>query len=304
MNCKTTILTVNWNSADMLAYSLKNLTTKSEFPNNLRCIIIDNTNGRDKKLDNINIPGLNITVIKNNPGKLKGLHAHAHGLNCGFEKINTEYTLIVDPDIHVFKQNWDSFLLDIVKTQKIDALGTCFPRWWLGTYHNFPSPIFCLAKTDSLKEIDADWLPPQINIFFKLKNLLIRQLLRGFFLFNRRQLNSSPSLRKLTKVMESALPVCTLDTGYQLSRKSELKNILFNALYPDEISSLEQFPKQLEEVSLELARNFELYCYENEPLLTHQYGSQNFLLKTAKGKDREYWQELIGQFEQTISTKH
>lgn len=297
MSRKITILTVSWYSTELLQRLLNNLSSKAAKPQDIDILVVDNTNGRDKSLGELNIPGVNLSIIHNDPGNLKGLYAHSHGLNSGFAQLESEFVLTVDPDIYVFKQNWDSFLLEIITSKDIDSAGTGYPPWWLGTYHNFPSPIFCMAKTQSLKNTCADWSPPQVDIIVKIRNFLIRQLLRGCFIFNRRQLTRHRFLRKITKSMERALPICTLDTGYQLSRKKNLKSIIFESLYPDEIPLTVNNRKKTRECHRELAEHFEFYCYENEPVLTHQYGSQNFLLKTAEGRNRDYWLNLIEKIE-------
>lgn len=297
MNHKITVLTVNWYSADLIHDLLSNLIKKAQTPSNLSFLIIDNTNGKDEQLKKIPIPNAEIKIIPNQPGDLKNLHAHAHGLNYGFKQVNSEFVLIVDPDVHVFKQNWDDFLVTLINSKEIDAAGTSFPPWWLGTYHNFPSPIFCFAKMDSLQSINADWSPPKINIFTKIRNLIFRQLLRGGGIFNRRQLTSSPFLRKMTKKMEDYVPLCTLDTGFLLSQQEGLKISLFEAVYPDKVPTESEYGKSKLETSRNLARYFEFYWFNDEPILTHQYGSQNFLLKTVKGNDKSYWQTLIQDIE-------
>lgn len=295
---KITILTVSWYSADLLQDLTKNLSAKAKYPENLDFLIIDNTNGLDRNLDKLSFGDINAKILPYDPGKLKTLSAHAAGLNFGFKHVASDITLVIDPDTHIFKKYWDEFLVEIQAREQLDAIGTAFPSWWLGTYHNFPSPIFCFAKTYSLQKINADWMPPRTDIVNKLRNLILRQILRGFFVFNRRNLNSFPFMRKFTGTLEKFLPLCTIDTGFKLAgqaRKANLKSVIFAALYPDELPGNIKTPKT--SALNELSAQYELYGYGSEIFLTHQYGSQNFLLRTTKGRDRQYWKTLISEIE-------
>ena len=100
-------------------------------------------------------------------------------------------------------------------------------------------------------------------------------------------------LRKIAGYLEQKIKICSLDTGVQIANKAtknKIKSIIFEAIYPDD---LPPSPDSDSNVLHALASHFELYMYDSEIILTHQYGSQNFLLKTAKSSDRAYWRELI-----------
>jgi hypothetical protein len=295
-NSKITILTVSWYSSKLLQDLINNLVDKAKKPSKLQFLIIDNSNGEDRELENLTFAGITKEILKHNPGNLKNLSAHASGLNYGFCKITTEFTLLIDPDIHVFKQNWDTYLTDQINTKEIDAIGTAYPSWWLGTYHNFPSPVFCFAKTSSLQKVNADWMPEKITCLKKMRNFIMRQILRGAFLFNRRQLIKHPIFRNFTKQVENCLPVCSIDTGFHLAMQAEngnLKAETFKAIYKEDPILSSKIKNTESPAYCELATQYELYSYESEILLTHQYGSQNFLLRTEKGLDRKYWKELF-----------
>jgi hypothetical protein len=287
-----TILTVSWFSADLILSVIACLTEKAETPSNLNFLIIDNSNGRDLELNNLNFKGVQWEIIPNNPDPLKSLYAHASGLNLGISLIETEYVMIIDPDIHFFKQNWDTFFKQELNTHNLDFAGTAYPSWWLGTYHNFPSPICLFAKRDALQKLNANWLPPKISLLASAINLIKRQILRGGFLFNRRNLLKYRVLRKFAGCLEQKIKICSLDTGVQIAneaKNNKVKSIIFNAIYPEDLPTSADNSNALHA----LASHFELYMYDSEIILTHQYGSQNFLLKTAKGSDTAYWRELI-----------
>ena len=50
----------------------------------------------------------------------------------------------------------------------------------------------------------------------------------------------------------------------------------------------------------ELAKEFELFVFEDEPIMTHMYGSGVFHWKTEKGSDLDHWQELITRIEKYL----
>ena len=142
-------------------------------------------------------------------------------------------------------------------------------------------------------------MPVKTNLFIKLRNLFLRQILRGFFVFNRRNLIKFPHLRTLTLYIEKFFPICTIDTGYKLAAlagQGKISGITFQALYPDKLPS--NLNTNTNNALSELANQYEIYSHKDEIILTHQYGSQNFLLKTARGFDRQYWLKLIKEFEE------
>jgi hypothetical protein len=295
MNEKITVLTVNWNSAELLEFMLASLFSKAEFPENLSVIVIDNTNGSDSGLSLLKKKFSGIEIFPYDPGNAKGLYAHAAALNFGFTKIRTPFFLTADPDIFLFKKKWDTFCLNLIEEKKADAAGTQYPEWWLGTYHNFPSPVFCFGKTDAFKILGPDWTPFKSSAVMRIINFFLRQIVRGFFLFRRKNMNKYRTLRKSVMKLAGFYPLCSFDTGSAMALNQEkmkkFSSELFNAVYPDSLN------KNSEALTL-LAEYFEIYFYGNELILTHQYGSQNFFLKTDKGNDTHYWKNLIAQIEE------
>jgi hypothetical protein len=295
-----TILTVNWHSSNLIKDLLDNLCAKAANPQSINFLIVDNTNGEDRQLHDRLSHDKSVTILLHAPGPLKGLYAHASGINWGFKHIHTKYFLLIDPDVYLFKKNWDTTFIKELTTHRIDAIGTAFPDWWLGTYHNFPSPIFCFAKTASLKSLKANWMPTELNKSVKIRNFMLRQILRCAFLLNRRILFKYEKLRRLSKFLESSLPICTLDTGHPLSihaSNDKIYSKTFTALFNDAVNPVSKLETEYKKACAELANQYELYYYQNEIILTHQYGSQNFLLRTPKGADRAHWKKLINQID-------
>ena len=104
-------MSVSFNSSIHLKRLIDNFLLKTSQPENIKFLIIDNTDGKDKSLyavfDNLR----QIRILKNkNRFKQRSL-SHASALDFGLRHVDTDFTLIVDPDIHIFYKNWDEFCL-------------------------------------------------------------------------------------------------------------------------------------------------------------------------------------------------
>ena len=87
-----------------------------------------------------------IRILKNkNRFKQRSL-SHASALDFGLRHVDTEFTLIVDPDIHIFYKNWDEFCLKKIKGNHPTVIGAPYPQWKLGKVHDYPSVIFMFFK--------------------------------------------------------------------------------------------------------------------------------------------------------------
>jgi len=299
MNEKITVLTVNWYSSDLLNNMLSSVFNKAKYPKDISVLIIDNTFGRDDALCNLENKFSSVKIIPCDPRDEKGLNAHAIALNFGFQKIKTPYLLIIDPDVFIFKRDWDFFLKKIISEKKVSAIGTAYPRWWLGTYHNFPSPVFFFASMKELKKIKPDWLPLEAGLFKIAINGLFRNFLRAFFCFRRKYLEKFPLLRACAFFLEEKIPLCSYDTGSKLAsfaKNNFIESECFNAVFHDEMDNVVNHNNKLDVLN-EISKYFELYEYSGELMLTHQYGSQNLFLRTDKGSDSNYWRELIEKME-------
>ena len=299
LKANLTVITVNWYSTEFLEPLFSNLNKKAQWPRKIQYLVIDNTNSEDKQLSVLKQKNLNLTICPNYPKGEKGSRAHALGLNMAMDKLETEYGLIVDPDIHIFKTNWDSFCIDIIKNQGCSAVGATYPQWQLGKYHNFPNPVFCFFKTEDYKKINADWTAysksPLVNFF----NFCRRQILRLGILINRRRYQKYPAVRKMFGILEQIIGVCSNDTGSRIASKAKrnnMKAILFKAVLPDD-----EIIKGKNDFLISLAEQFELYSHNKEPILTHRYGSASKIWKTQKGHDLNFWKQQITNFERELS---
>jgi len=289
-----TVCSVNWFSCDFLEMLFDNLIQKAQTPDKLRFLIVDNTNGRDTDIEKIAAKFQNITIIKNDSGTLKGSPAHCSGLNVIMKNIETPYALIIDPDVYVFKKNWDAFLIDLTALSDVFAAGVSYPAWKLGTYHNFPNPIFCFFKTNRYREFSPAWSAYDVSKIILYWDFIRRNLLRLGIFINRKRFEDSKLIRTLWPHLEKIIGICSRDTGWRIAQKAEktgTKTILFQ---PQTISS-ENFEPDIPRSAI--AKYFELYCYQNEPIFTHKYSTNSTVFKTDKSGNYELWVQCIKQIE-------
>lgn len=295
-------MTVNWFSSDLLARLLSNLSKKAKYPDLVQYIIVDNTNGKDDNVYKLKLPDRSIHIKPIDNQNLTGSWAHAFGLNYATPGIKTPYTLIIDPDIHVFKQNWDEFLINELKKNHAIAIGAPYPSWKLGKYHNFPSPPFLLYETSEIKALGLDWTPFSRVPLRRLYFFLSRQIVRMGFLCTRQRLSQWPNLNKSAKQLESLFGVCAPDTGWLIAANSQnngLKSLLFKEAEGRNIP-FARYP--FANALHILADEFELYQYDNEPILTHKYSTSGYLWKTKRGRDHQYWLDSIQQIENGMTS--
>lgn len=288
-----TIGTVNWHSCAYLENLFNNLIDKARQPDRLCFVVADNTNGKDE-LEKLKNAFQNITIIKNDPGPLKGSPAHAHGLNAVMKNIRTSYALILDPDVYIFKKDWDNFLIDLLNQNDIFATGVTFPPWQLGMYHNFPNPVFCFFKTKPYLNFSPDWSAYDVNKFVLYWDFIRRNLLRLGILIGRRNFENSKLIRTVWPHIEKIIGLCSRDTGWrraQKAQKNRIKTIIFE---PQIVSSKEFEPHDPYSI---MTKYFELYRYRNEPILTHKYSTNSLVFKTGKSDDRDLWEQCIEQIE-------
>ena len=115
---------------------MKNFFLKTAKLDNIKFLIVDNTNGDDKALYTAFDKSYDVRIIKNNNRFKQRSLSHANALDFGIEHVDTKFTLIVDPDIHIFYKNWDEFCIKKMELNPRTVIGAPYPQWKLGKVHN------------------------------------------------------------------------------------------------------------------------------------------------------------------------
>lgn len=296
---RLTVFTVNWFSTELIEPLLSNLHEKAENPEEITYLVIDNTNGCDPAISRLHETALPVEVLLNDPKSTTGSVAHAMGLNFAMTKLHTEFALAVDPDVHVFKKNWDTFCINEISANKCSAIGTTYPKWQLGKYHDFTNPVFCLFKTKDFKNITADWTPFTQHRLVTLSDFVKRQLLRCGILINKRKYQACPYVRRWSTFLEPVIGLCSRDTGWRIAQQAVQNNIqamLFEAVMPDDEAAEHQTP-----AFTNLAAEFELHYYNGRPILTHKYSTGSIIWRTAKGHNLDFWRQCLQEFETELA---
>ena len=89
-----TIISVSYKSGEHLGRLFENLNMKAKNKQNIKYLVVDNTNGQDQQLKSILPENLDLTIIQNNGKGTQRSISHASGLDAGLERSDTEYTLI------------------------------------------------------------------------------------------------------------------------------------------------------------------------------------------------------------------
>jgi hypothetical protein len=291
---EVTVCTVNWFSTELVEELFLNLNQKAAGLGKIKYIVIDNTNGGDENLKRIEGLPLPVRIIPCDTQKKKGSFAHGMALNLAMGKLDTEYCLIVDPDVHIFISGWDKFCIEKINSERCPSIGTSYPPWQLGMYHNFPTPVFCFFRTADYRNMNADWTAYSKNSIVNFYNFARRQMLRCCLFITRKKYQRYRIIRRIWTNLEKIIGVCSPDTGNRIARKAKkekIKAVLFRAVLPDEFKSQES------EALKNLAVDFELYYLDDEPILTHKYGTGSWVFRTARGRDSSYWRKLIQIFE-------
>ncbi len=292
-----TVGTVNWYSVEYLEKLFQNLLAKAASPDKICFLIIDNTNGKDTNLEKLKSAFPNITITTNNPGNLKGSAAHSSGLNVLTHNIQTPYALIIDPDVHIFKKEWDKFLINLLNQNQVFTAGVSFPPWQLGMYHNFPNPVFCFFKTAAYRDFAPMWSAYDVSKIVLYTDFIRRNLLRCGILINRQLYENSAFVRTVWSNLEKIIGVCSRDTGWRRAIKAKTNNIK-TTLFSPKIVSSEDF--KADKPFDVLAKYFELYYHENQPILTHKYSTNSAVFKTTKSNVSDLWKKCVEQIEQTF----
>ncbi len=296
-----TIVTVNWYRAGWIRRLIDNLRGKCSGRNLLQALILDNTNGTDPDLASIETAGVPCMIRPVDCLGLKGSRAHACALNESMESLSTDYVLIVDPDVHVFAHGWDASCIEALSMKNAWAIGAPYPRWKIGKYHDFPSPVFCFFRREMTKQVRMDWRPYFDCPWCNAGVFLIRQIGRMGGLLTRRMYENSAAVREYAKANERLFGTFSRDTGWRIAREMRRKKMIsmgFDDVMPSEVCRLNI---AADPVWTDLAREFELFAFENRPMLVHRYGSGARPWKTEKGGEESFWLQCIDRAESFLS---
>jgi hypothetical protein len=192
---KITICTVNFNSSqfiELMLFAIEKLTH-----NSYKVIIRDNNSKLSdyKKLKKI-VGKYNRVSLYRVETDLKGSIAHGEALNDLVSKIDTEYGVILDADATFLVKDWDDILINKL-SESIPIFGTQADDSGKKPM-DFPLMFALIFKTDTLKKIDIDFRPKNINLGqdtgFELREKYQKADLSGGLLygFNTREYKNGP----------------------------------------------------------------------------------------------------------------
>ncbi|HWP10036.1 MAG TPA: hypothetical protein VNN72_30040 [Polyangiaceae bacterium] len=301
-----TIVSVSYRSTSYLGPLLENLRQKAIDPAALRIHVVDNTNGNDLDIARLLAAVEGARLVPFDTGKARGSRAHALGLDFALRDVETEYAVIVDPDIHVFLHGWDRLCVAELERHGAFAIGAPYPAWKVGKYHDFPSPPFCFLRVRSFRELGAKFVPFGRHRLDDARALVTRQVGRLGNALTRRRYERSALLRRYASWAEHRLGVFGPDTGWRVAeaaRARGLKSILFeSALSTADDAALAAGSEGAPAALACLRHEFELYTYQGQPVMTHKYGSGAAPWRTARSNDVALWRDCIRRVENAQTT--
>jgi len=288
-----TILSVSFNSSFHLKRLFKNLIDKTARLKNVKFLIVDNTNGNDKNLYNTFDKTYNLRILKNNNHFRQRSISHASALDLGMKNVESEFTLIVDPDIHIFQEKWDEVCLKEMALNKKTVIGAPYPQWKLGKVHNYPSVVFMFYKTNLVQNFGKKFHP--FPTFHKrVLNSIMRKFVRLGGIANKKRLGQFKILRLICSKLEKITGVTSPDTGKEIIQQfynNGFKSIVFSSPY-------ENYFKKKDEIGLRsLAKDFEIFLHDGKPFMSHMYSSGVYHWRTKRSADLKYWMDLINNIE-------
>ena len=290
-----TVVSVSWYSSDHLKRLTENLLAKSENSAEVRFMIIDNTAGADENLASAlsDVPSLKIQC--HDPQRSQRSIAHASALDKALPLVDSEYLLVIDPDVHVFRDGWDSCCKAEIQSGNA-AVGAPYPRWKLGKIHDSPSVAFFFGRTEWFNGVTGGWHPFPSSLRWGW-NFLIRKIVRLFGFATRKRLESGGLVRGITRWLESITGITPPDTGWRYSQaavESDVRSTVFKTVNGTEV-------EKSEGGLWRLAADFELFLHNGKPFLTHMYSSGISYYRTDEGGNPEAWLAAISDVERELA---
>lgn len=264
-----TVLSVSWHSAELLRDLFAGMVTLADQPEQLRLLVADNTGGADPALHDLGFPRLDVVPV-NVQGQIMSM-GHAHGLNTLWPLVRSPFVLIVDPDVAILRPGWDSALRQLFAAREVVTAGAPYPSWKLGKYHDFPSPIFACWRSDALRAFAPDWRPYGRTARRRLLDFALRQTLwlpRALDRYLLRQPRRQPRLGRWGARLVGEV---SKDTGWEIAQRARQRG------WRAALFEVVRDPAGLSGIAAEtaphyrrLAEEFELYAWDNRPMLTHR----------------------------------
>ena len=296
MKKNITILSVSFNSSIHLKRLMKNFLLKTAQSDSITFLIVDNTNGEDKALYTAFDKSIDFRIIKNNNRFKQRSLSHAKALDFGMEHIDTKFTLIVDPDIHVFYKNWDEFCIKKMELSSRTVIGAPYPQWKLGKVHNYPSVVFMFFQTNLVQGFGRTFHPFP-KLYKRIYNSILRKFVRLGGFANKNRLSKFKNLQLICKWLEELTGITSPDTGKEIVTQfhyNGYNSIVFASPYE------QSFGDKGSEALRLLAKDFELFTFKGKPFISHMYSSGVYHWRSQKSSDLNYWVGLIKQIEDNI----
>ena len=275
---------------------MKNFLLKTAQLDNIKFLIVDNTNGEDKALYTAFDKSHDLRIIKNNNRFKQRSLSHADALDFGMEHIDTKFTLIVDPDIHVFYKNWDEFCIEKMELNPRTVIGAPYPQWKIGKVHNYPSVVFMFFQTNLVQSFGKNFHPFP-KLYKRIYNSILRKFVRLGGLANKNRLGKSKNLQLICKWLEELTGITSPDTGKEIVSQfhyNGFNSIVFDSPYEQSFRGEGSGKLKL------LAKDFEVFTFKDKPFISHMYSSGVYHWRTQRSSDLNYWISLIKKIEDQI----
>jgi len=296
-NNEITVITINYYSARLVKRLLVNLRSRAARPERLAFVVVDNTCGQDPEwgmLENDNCRRLSGVPDVRAGRPVAPEQAQAEALNLAFSAVKTPYALAVDADVHVLRQGWDELILkELEQDVNCVAAGIELPRWRIGGARNFPAPAFCLVRSEAFRALTVNWSTEATGAGWRFWWRRMRQYAAMLGpLATRERYEESRFWRRWLERWAAAFPGGVHEeVGQRMAReirKLHLRTLLFDHVLYTELDRRNSHP-----VLVELAKNFELYNYNNKPFLTHRGSGRCRRWRKERTQDTVYWLECI-----------
>lgn len=290
-----TIGLVSYFSTQHLVNLLPNLRNTA-VNSKLKIIVCDNTNREDEDLYQTFeqeceiFPYAPVNPRKRRREKASGSFAHAAGLNYLLTKVETEYSLFLDPDCLVLTKGWDIICKTYLAGSTI-AVGLPYHSRKIIKYNDFPSPIFIFFNPTQFRNIKADWSPYTDSFLIYMCDQLLRVLAITGARFGEAINGDKFYASKVASWMRMLFGGSSKDTGWRipfLARRNGYSSVLFPPVTaPHQLAPLVADNPEV----LVLMRKFELFTFQGIPFVTHFHGTRH-----SSEKDMQYilkqWREL------------